>query len=804
MRWPTWKGILGFVLAVLLSVRTGQGAELALRQIWKARLTEDIAALAVGDVDGNGRAELVVSTARGRVTIHAWQANTLTAEKGTIQLLLHSFPGDEGWAYKIPARWQFADRDPARTYWADVLLEVGDLNGNGRAEIWSLERGGALRGHEWDGQDYQPWPSATPEASFLSFGDPDRDGQLELVLAGRTGPVRPHTVGRETLEAPAAEIWLLQAKEGPELQVDKRLAAPEIVWHANNLAVGDTNGDGKQELLCETIGPEGGKWGVTLGWNGQTFQVARQQPIRPPGGLLDWFTAVRIADLDGDGRGEILTTDDPTFRDRAVRLLGLEATKIPPPSLAVTNWDGQRYLLRWSQDLQVTQVAAGDLTGDGAPELVAANERGIVVIFSPPGRPATPIPEKGLEHESAKVHEGTKREGREVPSPTSDIRHPIPPPPSPAAAKPDPRAVVCGQSVNVRAGPGLDQPPVQHVEQGQRVTLLERQGGWWRVRLESGTEGWIRADLLCEPAALSAAALLDRADELGADGKPLAALVLLREFRLRYPQSTLMPQALYLIHRSADAVASEEQRRWGQTARTPANHHEARARLARLSQQTGVQFFLDTEMGGSIWHDSRAFQELVNVYLAPAPGAELSRCLQTPPEDGGELDIQAFLVTDLDGDGWDEFVAVYHRPASAPNWLYYLVVATSRERGWWVVFQQELGALRHARPADGPKELYTLRQGQVRHVVVRFGYYTDTLRSRFFIVGPKDHSFGLLFQTPGWVERFSYQVGDRGEELKVGDIPGEGDQAQPAQTRWQVFAWRDGKYVVAKEWMGRE
>jgi len=751
-------------------------------------LTEDIAALAVGDVDGDGRAEVIVSTARGRVTIHAWQANILTAERGTFQLALHSFPGDGGWAYKIPARWQFADRDPARTYWADVLLEVGDLNGNGRAEIWSLERGGALRGHEWEGQDYQAWPSATPEASFLSFGDPDRDGQSELVLAGRTGPLRPHTVGRETVEAPAAEIWLLRAKEGPELQVEKRLAAPEVVWHANNLAVGDTNDDGKQEILCETIGPEGGKLGVTLGWDGQTFQIARQQPIRPPGGVLDWFTAMRIADLDGDGRGEILTADDPTFRDRAVRVLGLETGKIPPPALAVTNWDGQRYVPRWAQELQVTQVAAGDLNGDGTSELVAANERGIVVIFSLLGGPVTPTPKK---NQSAIRH------------PPSAIRHPIPPQPPPTAAKPDPRAVVCGRSVNVRAGPGLDRPPVHHVEQGQRATVLERQGDWRRVRLESGTEGWIRADLLCEPAAMSATALLERADELGTEGKPLAALVLLREFRLRHPQSDRMPQALYLIHRSADAVAAEEQFRWNETARTSADYRQTQARLANLSQQTGVRFFLDTEMGGSIWHDSQAFQELVNVYLAPVPGAELSRCLQTPPDDGGELDIQAFLVTDLDGDGWDEFVALYHRPAPAPNRLYYLVVATSRERGWQVVFQQELGALRHARPADGPKELYTMRQGQARHVVVRFGYYTDTLRSRFFIVGPKDHSFGLLLQTPDWVERFDYQVGEQGEELKIGDIPGEGDQAQPAQTRWQVFAWRDGKYVVAREWVGK-
>lgn len=52
-------------------------------------------------------------------------------------------------------------------------------------------------------------------------------------------------------------------------------------------------------------------------------------------------------------------------------------------------------------------------------------------------------------------------------------------------------AVVDTDILNVRAGPGLDQPILTQIRTDARFPLLEIRGEWWRIQLHDGQEGWV-------------------------------------------------------------------------------------------------------------------------------------------------------------------------------------------------------------------------------------------------------------------------------------------------------------------------
>lgn len=56
--------------------------------------------------------------------------------------------------------------------------------------------------------------------------------------------------------------------------------------------------------------------------------------------------------------------------------------------------------------------------------------------------------------------------------------------------------VVNGSIVNVRQGPGTNYAATAQVKDGQALYILSSQNNWFKVRLHTGAEGWIRSDLV--------------------------------------------------------------------------------------------------------------------------------------------------------------------------------------------------------------------------------------------------------------------------------------------------------------------
>jgi uncharacterized protein YgiM (DUF1202 family) len=52
---------------------------------------------------------------------------------------------------------------------------------------------------------------------------------------------------------------------------------------------------------------------------------------------------------------------------------------------------------------------------------------------------------------------------------------------------------VAANRVNLREGPGTDTPALALLNDGDEVAVLATDGGWLRVKTESGLEGWIAA-----------------------------------------------------------------------------------------------------------------------------------------------------------------------------------------------------------------------------------------------------------------------------------------------------------------------
>ncbi len=274
-----------------------------------------VRSMAIGDLDGDGRRDIVVT------------------EPGTAQLALY-MQGEGG---TLHARRLFPTLAEAEA------VRVADLDGDGRDEVVVLSGGDRAVGLSRLGTDGRlPFPTMLPVAGTpkaIDTADFDGDGRKDLVVA----------VERDKKQF--ALVYLGGAVGGPPaIEVDLKglKAAPDDIMGM------DLNQDGRTDLLCfDRFGP----MRVWLRGEGQLFVDLSAEGESYRGGLVSKIARgnVHAGDLDGNGKAELLVASQ-----NFARALRLGAGG----GLEVTDQANGR-----SPRSQVKGVVSLDLDGDGKADV---------------------------------------------------------------------------------------------------------------------------------------------------------------------------------------------------------------------------------------------------------------------------------------------------------------------------------------------------------------------------------------------------------------------------------------------------
>ena len=291
-------------------------------------------------------------------------------------------------------------------------VAVGDLNGDGLPDLlapnyYSYGVDVLLQNSDGTFQPAVTYSSSSPYAYAVAVADVNGDGKLDVAVASYYDS--SNTTG-------AVSIFL--GNGDGTLQPGVSYASGG--WVAQSVATGDVNGDGKPDLVLanqciSSADCSAGALGVLLGNGDGTFQAA--MTFSSAG---QYPNAIAVGDLNGDGHPDVVATTpydstghgsvsvllgagDGTFQtaqefasagqgSRSVALVDLNSDgrldvaiadqcsdsscSAADVSVLLGNGDGtfQSPAQYGSGGLYAYSIAAGDMNGDGKPDLVINNQ----------------------------------------------------------------------------------------------------------------------------------------------------------------------------------------------------------------------------------------------------------------------------------------------------------------------------------------------------------------------------------------------------------------------------------------------
>jgi len=322
--------------------------------------------IVVGDFDGDGKQDLA----------------TANQQAGSVSVLMGS--GSGTFVAKPDYSLGIQPQD----------LAVGDFNGDARQDLVlpnasansvRILRGDGSGAFAWTNNDYPTGSPYSPQA--IAVGDFDNDGNLDVatpdtsysgvsVLLGRgDASLRPgityntdfvpygvavsdfNNDGRQDLATANSVGTVSVLLNRPNLSVGSLQFAPYASYapgyFADGVAVGDFNGDGKQDLV--TANPTGHNLGVLLGAGGGTLGSMTTYSI----GTSSYPRSVAVGDFNRDGKQDLVAASDLSPGSVSVLLGGGDGSFGTKSDFTTAG--------------HPSFVAVGDFNGDGKQDLVTAN-----------------------------------------------------------------------------------------------------------------------------------------------------------------------------------------------------------------------------------------------------------------------------------------------------------------------------------------------------------------------------------------------------------------------------------------------
>ncbi len=217
---------------------------------------------------------------------------------------------------------------------------------NGSAAVWSGATGAEIRA--WDGE----WPEGLFGHWVMPVPDISGDGLADVIIAAPHGAVDGRMRGVLVARSPKTgeQLWKREETESENLGWDLTLA-------------GDQDGDGHTDLFVGAPAQDSGRVYLLSGKDGT---VLRTYVPREAAGSFGWYVA-RLDDLDGDGRPD-LAVGAPYERDAAGAMVGGVWVLSSASGRELYHWKGTDR--RGGFGGVVAAVA--DLDGDGKGEIVVA------------------------------------------------------------------------------------------------------------------------------------------------------------------------------------------------------------------------------------------------------------------------------------------------------------------------------------------------------------------------------------------------------------------------------------------------
>jgi hypothetical protein len=355
-------------------------------------------AVAVGDVTGDGRADVVLTTGYDFDPTNDFHLFVLAQ-------------GSDGFL-QPPASYATAGSYSQRP----GSITIGDVTGDGLADVVvGLDRYGIqVFPGQPDGTLGSPAFTATPDSTRVRIGQLDGDGLVDVVgigwgsdtvsvfrnVGGSIGPAQVYPAvhngwddlevgdvngdGRDDIVVMSGQGFgpnlsiLHQAGDGTFEPAEEHSVYEEQVL-THGVGVGDTNGDGRADVAA------------SYGGNSPSSRVALW--VQLADGTLDFPVIhgsydipepVEMGDLDLDGRADVVTLHGG-WNQAGVYLGRSDGTLLQE----------QLYPIPYASHYSVHGLAIGDVNGDGWPDIVAADyNHGLIVlsnsaVFQPtePGAP---------------------------------------------------------------------------------------------------------------------------------------------------------------------------------------------------------------------------------------------------------------------------------------------------------------------------------------------------------------------------------------------------------------------------------